>query len=129
MRVAGNYLEDQGSAAVGLWLTALTALQTLNLSRKALYLVVLSGVSFEVCYGGCGEGRLRVGPFVLPMRVAGNGLGDKADVAVGRSLAALTALQTLNMSGKAPCVVVLCGVYFNVCDGVVTRIGCVWALL
>ena len=49
MRVVGNCLEDKGSAAVGQWLTALTALQTLNLSCKALYLVALSEVWFEVC--------------------------------------------------------------------------------
>ncbi len=72
MRVAGNYLKDQVGVVVGRSLTALTALQTLDLSCKELYLVVLSGVSFEVCYGGCGEGRLRVGPVVSLMRVIGN---------------------------------------------------------
>jgi hypothetical protein len=46
--------------------------------------------------------------FYVPLiRVAENGLSDKGVAAVGRSLTALTALQTLNMSGKAPCVAVL----------------------
>ena len=27
------------------------------------------------------------------------------------------------------CVALLCGVYFNMREGVVTRVGCVWALL
>ena len=51
MRFAGNFLENNGGVAMGQSLTALTALQTLDLSRKALYLVALSGVSFEVCDG------------------------------------------------------------------------------
>ena len=49
MRVAGNCLEDDAGVAVGRSLMALTALQTLNISCKALYVVALSGVSFEVC--------------------------------------------------------------------------------
>jgi hypothetical protein len=48
-----------------------------------------------------------VGPFVSLMRVADNRLGAEGGSAVGRSLTALTALQTLNMSSKAPCVAVL----------------------
>jgi hypothetical protein len=52
---------------------------------------------------------LRLGPFVSLMRVAGNNLGDNGIEAVGRSLTALTALQTLNLSSKALCFVVLCG--------------------
>ncbi len=63
------------------------------------------------------------------MRFAGNFLKNNAAVAVGRSLTALTALQTLNMSGKAQCVALLCGVYFDAREGVATRVGCVWALL
>ena len=73
--------------------------------------------------------RLHAGPFMSLMRVADNGLSVNSAFAVGRSLTALTALQTLNMSGKAPCVALLCGVYFNAREGVATRVGCVWALL
>jgi hypothetical protein len=56
MRVAGNCLEDNAGVAVGQWLMALTALQTLDLSCKALYVVALSGVSFEVCDGVVARG-------------------------------------------------------------------------
>ena len=56
--------------------------------------------------------------FVPLIRVAENSLSDKGGAAVGRSLTALTALQTLNLSGKPPCVAVLC-----VREGVVAR-GC-----
>ncbi len=70
-----------------------------------------------------------MGPFVSLMRVADNRLGAEGGSAVGRSLTALTALQTLDLSCEAPCFAVLCGVYLKVREGVVTRIGCVWALL
>ena len=63
------------------------------------------------------------------MRIVDNGLGTDGGAAVGQWLTALTALQTLDLSCEAPCFAVLCGVYFNVRDGVVTRVGCVWALL
>ena len=46
---------------------------------------------------------LRLGPFVSLMLVAGNYLGAEGFAAVGRSLTALTALQTLDLSGKALC--------------------------
>jgi hypothetical protein len=46
------------------------------------------------------------------MRFAGNSLGAEGGAAVGRSLTALTALLTLNLSGKALCFVVLCGAVF-----------------
>ena len=39
--------------------------------------------------------------FAMLMRVADNGLGLKGGAAVGRSLTALTALQTLSLSRNA----------------------------
>ena len=47
-----------------------------------------------------------LGLFVPLMRVADNRLGADGGAAVGRSLTALTALQTLNLSCKAPFFVV-----------------------
>ena len=55
---------------------------------------------------------LRLGPCVSLMRVADNGLGNKGVEAVRRSLTALTALQTLNLSGKAAFFLFLCGAVF-----------------
>ena len=55
---------------------------------------------------------LRLGPFVSLMRVAGNNLGAEGFAAVGRTLTALTALQTLDLSSKAACFVFLCGNVF-----------------
>ncbi len=49
---------------------------------------------------------------MLLMRVAGNCLGAEGAADVGQWLMALTALQTLNLSCKAPCVAVLCGGVF-----------------
>ncbi len=46
---------------------------------------------------------LRFGPVLSLMRVAGNDLGAEGGAAVGRLFTALTALQTLNLSSKAPC--------------------------
>ena len=45
--------------------------------------------------------------FAMLMRVAGNNLGDEGGAAVGRSLTALTALQSLKLSGNAACFVML----------------------
>ena len=56
---------------------------------------------------------LRLGPFVSLMRVAGNSCGAKGIAAAGRSLTALTALQTLDLSGKAACFEVLCWFWFE----------------
>ena len=69
---------------------------------------------------------LRLGPFVSLMHVAGNFVGAEGGASVGRSLTALTALQTLNLSGKALCFLVLLycvGLCFVVREGVVTRQG------
>ena len=49
---------------------------------------------------------LCLGLFVSLMRFADNNLGADGGAAVGRSLTALTALQTLDLSCKAPCFVV-----------------------
>ncbi len=45
--------------------------------------------------------------FAMLMRVAGCSLGLQGGVAVGRSLTALTALQSLNLSCNAACFVML----------------------
>ena len=45
--------------------------------------------------------------FAMLMRVAGNRLGAEGGAAVGRSLTALTALQSLNLSCNAACFVML----------------------
>ena len=45
---------------------------------------------------------MRFGFFVSLMRVAGNDLGAEGGASVGRLFTALTALQTLNLSCKAP---------------------------
>jgi hypothetical protein len=47
------------------------------------------------------------------MRVAVNDLGAEGGAAVGRLLTALTALQTLNLSCKAPWLVLFCGDVFG----------------
>jgi hypothetical protein len=104
MRVADSSLGGYAAVTVGRSLTALTALQTLNMSGKApcVCCVVVWSV-FQCARGGCDKGRLRVGPFVSPMRVAGNRLEDcfgEIGVAMGQSLTALTALQTLDLSGN-----------------------------
>ena len=101
MRVADSSLGGYAAVTVGRSLTALTALQTLNMSGKApcVCCVVVWSV-FQCARGGCDKGRLRVGPFVSPMRVAGNCLEEWAGVAMGQSLTALTALQTLDLSGN-----------------------------
>jgi hypothetical protein len=57
------------------------------------------------------------------MRVAENGLGAEGGASFGRSLTALTALQTLNLSGKALCSERVCGVCFVMREWVVTRQG------
>jgi len=46
------------------------------------------------------------------MRVAANFLGSNGGAAVGRSLTALTALQTLHLACKVPCFVVVMGDLF-----------------
>ena len=45
--------------------------------------------------------------FAMLMRVADNALGAEGGAAVGRSLTALTALQSLDLYGNAACFVVL----------------------
>ena len=45
--------------------------------------------------------------FAMLMRVAGNSLDAEGGAAVGRSLTALTALQSLNLHGNAACFVML----------------------
>ena len=45
--------------------------------------------------------------FAMLMRVAGNGLGAEGGAAVGRSLTALTALQSLYLSRNAACFVMV----------------------
>ena len=45
--------------------------------------------------------------FAMLIRVADNSLGEEGGAAVGRSLTALTALQSLNLSCNAACFVVL----------------------
>ena len=45
--------------------------------------------------------------FAMLMRVAGNSLGAEGGAAVGRSLTALTALQSLDLSCNAACFVML----------------------
>ncbi len=49
----------------------------------------------------------RVVCFAMLMRVAGNSLGAEGGAAVGRSLTALTALQTLDLSSNAVCIVMI----------------------
>ena len=55
---------------------------------------------------------MRVVRCVMLMRVAGTDLGAEGGAAVGRSLTALTALQTLDLRGNAACFV-MC--YFGAC--------------
>jgi hypothetical protein len=55
---------------------------------------------------------LRVGFSMSLMRVAANFLGSNGGAAVGRSLTALTALQTLHLACKVPCFVVVMGDLF-----------------
>ncbi len=45
--------------------------------------------------------------FAMLMRVSDNGLGAEGGAALGRSLTALTALQSLNLFGNAACFVML----------------------
>ena len=45
--------------------------------------------------------------FAMLMRVADNSLGAEGGAAVGRSLTALTALQTLLLVGNAACFVMI----------------------
>ena len=45
--------------------------------------------------------------FAMLMRVAGCALGAEGGAAVGRSLTALTALQSLDLRGNAACFVML----------------------
>jgi hypothetical protein len=126
MRAAADLLGAEGGAAVGRSLTALTALQTLNLSGKALCSERLCGLCFLVREWVVTRQGLRLGPFVSLMRVAGNSLGAEGFAAVGRSLTALTALQTLDLSGKALCFLVLLycvGLCFVVREWVVTSQG------
>ncbi len=66
---------------------------------------------------------LRLGPFLSLMRVAGNSLNAEGGASVGRSLTALTALQTLDLSGKDLCSERVCGVCFVMREWVVTRQG------
>ena len=55
---------------------------------------------------------MRVVRFVMLMRVAGKDIGAEGGAAVGRSLTALTALQTLYLQGNACfCDVVFLGVF------------------
>ena len=107
MRAAGNYLGEDGGAAVGRSLTALTGLQRLDLSCKALCFLLLFALCFERREGCCREGSLGVGSLVFLMRVAGNDLGADGGAAVGRSLTALTGLQTLDLSSQALCLLLL----------------------
>jgi hypothetical protein len=67
------------------------------------------GVRFVVREGVLRTRGFCLGLFVSLMRVAANFLGSKGGAAVGRSLTALTALQTLDLSCKAPCFLVSCG--------------------
>ncbi len=101
MRFAGNSLGAEGGAVLGRSLTALTSLQTLYLSSKAPCFARLCGVCFVVREWIMMRQGLRLGPFAWLMRVAGNRLGTEGIAAVGRSLTALTALQTLELSRKA----------------------------
>ncbi len=71
--------------------------------------VVLCGVCFVVREGAVKRGYFACGPFVSLMCFVGNDLGAEGGAAVGRSLTALTALQTLNLWSKALWFVVPCG--------------------
>ena len=69
---------------------------------------------------------LRFGLFLSPMHFAVNRLCAEGGAAVVRSLRALTALQTLNFSCKAPCFVLPCEprrVRFEEREGVVRKSG------
>jgi hypothetical protein len=75
-----------------------------------------------------------VGSFVSLMRVVDNRLGAKGFAAVGQWLTALTALQTLDISCnglnlRGNDVYRFFFLCYDVRDGVVTRVGCVWAHL
>ena len=50
---------------------------------------------------------MRVVRFAMLMRVAGCDLGAEGGASVGRSLTALTALQSLDLGGNAACFVML----------------------
>ena len=78
--------------------------------------MMLRGVCFEMREGVLTRGGLRLGAFISMMRVAGNDLGAEGGAAVGQSLKALTALQTLDLSCKALSFVMLWGGLF--CDSV-----------
>ena len=68
--------------------------------------------------------------FAMLMRVADNDLGAEGGAAVGRSLTALTALQSLNLQCNAACFVMLfLGRVLNMVEGVVTRGACALCVL
>ncbi len=107
---AVNFIGAEGGASVGRSLTALTALQTLDLFGKNLCSERVCGVCFVMREWVVTRQGLRLGPFVSMIRVAGNSLNAEDGASVGRSLTALTALQTLNLSGKNLCSERVCGV-------------------
>ena len=68
--------------------------------------------------------------FAMLMRVAGNYLDAEGGAAVVRSLTALTALQSLNLSCNAACFVMLfLGRVLSMVEGVETRGVWVWCVL
>ena len=87
--------------------------------------MMLRGVCFEMREGVLTRGGLRLGAFISLMRVADNDLGAEGGAAVGQSLTALTALQTLDLSCKVLICVMLLWVYFEMHEGVVMR-GCLF---
>ncbi len=61
------------------------------------------------------------------MRAADNSLGAESGAAVGRSLTALTALQTLRLSGNAACfVMIIFWRVLHVVEVVLTRGVLLW---
>ena len=102
MRFAANSLGAEGGAAVARSLTALTALQTLNLQCTDIM-----GVEFfdELCLFQ--EGNILVALFAMLMRDTGTYLGAEGGAAVARSLTALALLQTLDLSCNSACFIVM----------------------
>jgi hypothetical protein len=97
MYAAGNGVSFgcYGAAALGRSLTALASLRDLDISCKPR--------TFSVqfcCVRVGGVSSSSVGVWYL-MPAAGNCLGTEGVAALGQSMTALTALLTLNLSGKA----------------------------